>query len=270
LRSRRRREKVASIVTAETILYELHRFLRASAADEPQGSVLDLGAGTRPYRSLYEPFFARSRTTDVSTSPHDTAEVDLIATAESLPFADASFDAVICTEVLEHCRDPRAAMHEIRRVLRPAGRGFITTPFLVPLHEMPHDYHRFTPSGLKELAGSSSLAVESLVTRGDYLALFLAVLALPVSKLFQRLSSVLKIDLHRPENPFIFVALVLPQRMYFLMWRRMREGRAPIFRRVHERLAYYALGYVLVVRREADASPPGDRRVKRAASEERR
>ena len=43
-------------------------------------------------------------------------------------FASASFDCVICTEVLEHTRDPAAVLAEIARVLKPSGRAVITVP----------------------------------------------------------------------------------------------------------------------------------------------
>ena len=46
--------------------------------------------------------------------------------ALSLPAA--SFDRVICTEVLEHTRDPAAVLAEIRRLLRPDGVAVITVP----------------------------------------------------------------------------------------------------------------------------------------------
>lgn len=46
----------------------------------------------------------------------------------ALPFPDASFDRVICSEVLEHLDDDRRAMGELARVLRPGGTMAVTVP----------------------------------------------------------------------------------------------------------------------------------------------
>ena len=48
---------------------------------------------------------------------HNVVEGDV----EALPFADASFGTVLCTEVIEHIPDPSAALAEYRRVLQPGG-----------------------------------------------------------------------------------------------------------------------------------------------------
>jgi SAM-dependent methyltransferase len=45
-----------------------------------------------------------------------------------LPFPHASFDLVISTDVIEHIVDDEAALREMRRVLAPSGRVFLTTP----------------------------------------------------------------------------------------------------------------------------------------------
>ena len=52
--------------------------------------------------------------------------------ALALPFADGAFDRVICSEVLEHIPDDRAAMAELARVLRPGGTMAITVPRFFP------------------------------------------------------------------------------------------------------------------------------------------
>ncbi len=58
---------------------------------------------------------------------------------ERLPFADASFGAVCCLEVLEHVQDPKALLAEIRRVLRPGGACAVTVINRWAHHD-PH-YH---------------------------------------------------------------------------------------------------------------------------------
>ena len=48
-----------------------------------------------------------------------------------LPFADESFDTVVCNHVLEHVPDDRRAMHELRRVLRRTGWALLLVPDVV-------------------------------------------------------------------------------------------------------------------------------------------
>lgn len=66
-----------------------------------------------------------------------------------IAFPEASIDTVICTEVLEHCADPWRAVRELRRVLKPGGRLFATSPFFWPWHGTVdyRDYWRFTAQG---------------------------------------------------------------------------------------------------------------------------
>lgn len=48
------------------------------------------------------------------------------AAGEALPLPDEAFDAVVCWDVIEHVRDPRLVLGEIRRVLRPGGVALLT------------------------------------------------------------------------------------------------------------------------------------------------
>jgi len=86
--------------------------------------------------------------------------VDVVANAEQLPFRCSTFQRVECDAVLEHVEGPDRVMREIERVLAPGGFAHIVTPFCHPFHEYPRDFRRFTPDGLKQLAGSLEVVAE--------------------------------------------------------------------------------------------------------------
>jgi SAM-dependent methyltransferase len=58
----------------------------------------------------------------------DGAAGEHIIDITNLPFADGSFDAVVCNHVLEHVPDDRAAMRELRRVVRTGGWAILLVP----------------------------------------------------------------------------------------------------------------------------------------------
>jgi SAM-dependent methyltransferase len=94
------------------------------------------------------------------------ANVDVVADAYELPYADGSVDAVHCEAVLEHLEFPEAAVREMHRVLRPGGKAFAATPFLQPFHGYPDHYQNFTATGhrrLFERAGFEVLAAGTCV-----------------------------------------------------------------------------------------------------------
>jgi len=67
------------------------------------------------------------------------------------------YDVVICEQVLEHVPDPVAAVRTLRSLCTTSGYVFVSTPFLVRLHDFPADYWRFTPAGLERLLRSAGL-----------------------------------------------------------------------------------------------------------------
>lgn len=75
--------------------------------------------------------------------------VGVVGDAHAVPFRDATFEQILCSEVLEHLREPERAIAEMARVLRPGGSLLLTVPFAYPVHEAPVDYQRFTPYGLE-------------------------------------------------------------------------------------------------------------------------
>lgn len=86
--------------------------------------------------------------------------VDVAADVQRLPFPDGVFQRIECDAVLEHVPSPERAMREMERVLAPGGYLHVVVPFCHPYHAYPHDYHRFTPQGLKLLAGALEVVAE--------------------------------------------------------------------------------------------------------------
>lgn len=112
------------------------------AACPADGLVLDCGAGFRG-----EDY--RANVVNFEIVPYDTT--DVLGVGEELPFRDASFDAVLSLNVLEHVQNPFRCATEITRVLRPGGRLYCVVPFLAALHGYPHHYYNMTHQGLANL-----------------------------------------------------------------------------------------------------------------------
>jgi len=115
-------------------------FVKQYATDE---HVLDIGAGHSPYSDSFP-----NRTTLDNSNTHNP---DIVADLHNLPIEDESYSFILCTEVLEHLYDPKKAVSELERVLKPGGTMILTTRFIFPIHDAPHDYFRFTEYGLKSL-----------------------------------------------------------------------------------------------------------------------
>lgn len=126
------------------------------------GRLMDLGCGNQPFLPWYEPLVKEVVPVDAAPIP-GVIVVDL---TEPLPFEDASFDTILCTQVLEHVQNAEHAMAEIARVLRPGGTALITVPFLYPTHEMPYDFWRYTHLGLQSLVERHGLVATDLAAQG--------------------------------------------------------------------------------------------------------
>jgi SAM-dependent methyltransferase len=117
---------------------------------------------------------------------------DVFADASRLPFREAIFDAVALLDVLEHLAEPRAALREIGRVLKPGGSVYISVPCLYPLHDEPFDYQRPTFHGLRhwlEDAGFEVIAIEGRGAPAETAALFVNIaLAHLVTRAISRFS----------------------------------------------------------------------------------
>jgi SAM-dependent methyltransferase len=125
-----------------------------------QGSVLDVGCGSKPYRAFIP---AKNYVGMEFDTPRTRASfsADVYYDGRTFPLADASFDAVLCSEVFEHVFTPEEFLREIARVLRPGGSLLLTVPFVWDEHEQPHDFARYSSFALKALLERAGFVVEA-------------------------------------------------------------------------------------------------------------
>ncbi len=127
--------------------------LRARSIASAVGRTLEIGAGTGLNLERYppavtelvlcepeEPMAARLR----PRAAEHGAQV-IVAPAEALPFADASFDTVVSTLVLCTVGDPTASVAEVARVLRPGGRLLFFEHVRSPDPHVAHTQDRWDP-----------------------------------------------------------------------------------------------------------------------------
>lgn len=139
-----------------------------SAKEFLKGTVLDLGSGEQPYASIVKERAAQYWGIDIKVSADKKA--DVCGDSLLLPFKDNTFDAILCTQVLEHVRDPFALFNQVSRVLKDGGYLILTAPQSWPLHEEPYDFYRYTRFGLSELAKRNGLNVVIIKERGGGIA----------------------------------------------------------------------------------------------------
>ena len=95
----------------------------------PGARLLDVGCGTGWLADHFADYTGLDGSPDaVAAAAERGRNVTLHDVAEPLPFADASFDGVVMKDLLEHVPDPVALVGEVRRVLRPGGRVFASSP----------------------------------------------------------------------------------------------------------------------------------------------
>src|SRR5204863_1582506 len=120
-------------------------WLKKTLAALPAGGrILDAGAGELRNKPLCAHLFyvsqdfGRYEGTGDGKGLHagqwDTSRIDVVSDITAIPQPDASFDAILCSEVLEHIPEPTKALDEFARLLKPGGKLVLTAPFASLVH----------------------------------------------------------------------------------------------------------------------------------------
>jgi ubiquinone/menaquinone biosynthesis C-methylase UbiE len=157
-----------------------HEWVRAQLKKLPAGSrLLDAGAGEKPYRKYcdhldyvsqdfaqYEPDPLRG---GLQMTSWDHGELDIVSDIVAIPEPDGSFDAILCSEVLEHVPDAVKVIGELARLLRSGGRLILTAPFNSLTHFAPYHFSTgFSRYFYEHHLPACGLTIEELSHNGNY------------------------------------------------------------------------------------------------------
>src|SRR5258707_986493 len=156
-------------------LYNRRKWVTGYAVRFPSGTrILDVGAGMGQYRTLFAhcDYKAHDFGQEPQTIGHYTPldyESDILA----IPVADASFDAILCTEVIEHVPEPIKAIQEMTRILRPGGVILLSAPLGCLLHQEPYIYYGgYTPYWYRRFLGQAGCDVIAIESNQGFFSLF--------------------------------------------------------------------------------------------------
>lgn len=110
----------------------------------------------------------------LQTNGWDTTRIDLVSDITAIPASDASFDAILCSEVLEHVPEPTHALDEFTRLLRPGGKLILTAPFSSNVHMAPYHYcSGFSRYWYQHHLKLRGFEIVELIPNGDWYGLLL-------------------------------------------------------------------------------------------------
>lgn len=159
-------------------------WLKDTLSAIPDGSrILDAGAGELRNRPLCghlsyvsQDFCQYGGVGDgdgkgLHTEHWNTSGIDLKCDILDIPEPDSSFDAILCSEVLEHVPEPTKVIGEFARLLKPGGRLILTAPFASLVHIAPYHYSTgFSRYWYEHHLKLSGFQIEELVPNGDWFA----------------------------------------------------------------------------------------------------
>ncbi len=210
------------------------RFYSVAIPQFASGALLDLGCGKAPLYGLYSRYVQSVMLVDWPNTLHPNPHLDLIQDInDPLSMPSESFQTVIMSDVLEHVHSPASLIREVARVLVPRGILILNVPFLVGLHEQPHDYYRYTRFALERIITHAGFQILELRAIGGYLEVHADLL----SKLLYRLPLI---------GPYAALALqyiaaaVVSTRVGAKLEARTRE--------------HFPLGYVMIASKRASGT----------------
>jgi SAM-dependent methyltransferase len=192
-------------------------FFRHVAALAVGSRVLDLGGNRVGKRGRFD--IGRCDLRIVYANLSIAKRPDVQADAICVPLRDGCFNAVICSELLEHVPEPLTVLREIHRVLAVGGTLLACAPFLYRVHGDPHDYGRYTGDYWLQALSASGLRLVAIERHGLFYSVLVDFCKQYVDALW-----------HRPLRDMARVPLAVAQGMALRCERTRRVQSHPFLR----------------------------------------
>ncbi len=139
------------------IYYQIDTFVMdmADKVDEKGKKLIDVGGGEGKDANNFVKLTYKAQ--DIKQNSAKT--IDYVGDISKVK---GKFDYILCTQVLEHVKEPGEFMRKMNKLLKPGGQVWLTTNFCYQLHMEPDDYYRFTKHGLRYLGESNGFKVKHL------------------------------------------------------------------------------------------------------------
>ncbi len=140
---------IRQVLSLDENLLARRKWLEEALSRVPAGQrILDAGAGQLQNKPLCKHLIYTAQdicqydgsgpNVGLHTGSWVTDGIDLVCDIAEMPAGDGAFDAVLCSEVLEHVADPVRVLKELARVTRPGGVLVLTAPFASLVHFAPY------------------------------------------------------------------------------------------------------------------------------------
>lgn len=191
------------------------KLCKAAAKDSEGKLILDAGAANRQYKKFFKN--SKYESTDIN-DPYNNHTFR--CSLESMPVKNSKYDTILCIAVLEHIKNPKNAISEFYRILKPGGKLFLSVPLQARFHSVPHHYFNFTESGLKEMLTTFKFENIKVTPNGGAFHFIITNMSIIPQELFMQMVHHKKILSSLILFPFIFIfhiaSLIIGPLLYIL------------------------------------------------------